>query len=51
MVIYIFPNGEWKYEWDCLVRPVDAKAVNLDTWWDYNLTELEVLACLEALEE
>lgn len=51
MVIYIWKDGTWKYSWDVNGVPKDARAVNLDSWFDYNLNELEVLACLEALEE
>lgn len=51
MIIYIWPSGEWKYSWDVTSVPKDAKIVNLDNWYDYNLNEKEVLACLEALEE
>jgi hypothetical protein len=52
MVIYIWPTGSWKYSWEVGKTTTDgAKAVDLDKWYTYNLTELEVLACLEALEE
>ena len=51
MFIYIWPNGDWKYSWEVKQPPKDARSVDLDKWFDYNLNELEVLACLEALEE
>lgn len=51
MIIYIWPNGSWKYSWEVATPPKDAVSVDLNRWYEYNLNELEVLACLEALEE
>lgn len=51
MIIYILPNGEWKYSWEVETPPKGSRVVNLDRWYEYNLNEQEVLACLEALEE
>ena len=53
MIIYVWPSGMWKYSWETVtIRALkDAKAIDLDKWYTYNLTEQEVLACLEALEE
>lgn len=51
MVIYIYSDGHWVYSWEVKEPPKNARAVDLDKWFDYNLNELEVLACLEALEE
>lgn len=52
MIIYVWPNGEWKYGWEIKsLSTKDAKAIDLDKWYTYNLNEQEVLACLEALEE
>ena len=52
MIIYIWPNGNWKYSWEVAKATLgDARAVDLDKWHEYSLNELEVLACLEALEE
>lgn len=51
MIIYIWSDGTWKYSWEVAGIPGNARAVNLDKWFEYNLNELEVLACLEALEE
>ncbi|MNY61837.1 hypothetical protein D3C86_1985680 [compost metagenome] len=52
MVIYIWPNGDWCYEWGNSQHDLKvAKKVDLDKWYDYDLTEKEVLACLEAIGE
>ena len=51
MTIYIWPSGFWKYSWEVKAPPKDAKAIDLDKWYTYDLEENEVLACLEALEE
>lgn len=52
MIIYIWPDGSWKYSWEVLCPPLtEARAIDLDKWHEYNLSEQEVLACLEALEE
>jgi len=52
VVIYIWPNGDWCYQWEAYEKNTyEAKAVDLDKWYDYDLTDKEVLACLEAIEE
>lgn len=52
MVIHIWPDGTWKYDWEVsALTAAGSRAVNLDRWYEYNLNEQEVLACLEALEE
>ena len=51
MIIYISKFGTWVYSWDVDKPPEGFRAVNLDRWFEYDLNELEVLACLEALEE
>ena len=50
MIIYVWPDGFWKYSWEA-TSWVGAKKVDLDRWYDYDLSDLEVLACLETLEE
>lgn len=54
MVIYIWEDGYWIYEWSVLSEGryiSDAKRIDLDKWYDYDLNEKEVLACLEAIGE
>lgn len=51
MIIYISKFGKWWYSWDTRPAEIECRAVDLDRWYEYNLNELEVLACLEALEE
>lgn len=51
MVIYVAKDGSWVYSWDIRHSNVEYKAIDLDRWHEYDLNELEVLACLEALEE
>lgn len=52
MIIYIWEDGYWEYDWEQSQKfRGHAKKVDLNSWYDYNLTEQEVLACLEALEE
>lgn len=54
MVIYVWEDGYWVYEWDVHLRdrkPSHAKRIDLDKWYDYDLNEKEVLACLEAIGE
>lgn len=53
MVIYIYPNGEWEYEWDyCPLYLNVAVRVDLDRLDAYkDLTPLQIKACEEALSE
>lgn len=55
MVIYLWKVGErpgvrWAFSWGG-PKPEHAKAVDLDRWFEYDLNEEEVLACLEAVEK
>lgn len=53
MVIYIYENGEWDYEWNYHQVPWDqAVRVDLDRLWSYkDLTPVQIKACEEALSE
>lgn len=54
MVIYVWPNGDWCYPWSKTIglrSLAEARKIDLDKWYDYDLTEKEVLACLEAVGE
>lgn len=54
MVIYLWRIPErgvhWAYSWES-GKPSGARAVDLDHWFEYDLDEEEVLACLEAVEK
>lgn len=55
MVIYVWPDGSWVHA-DLIPKGFDSKAeygrfINLDKSYTYGLTELEINACLEALEK
>lgn len=50
MIIYVWPDGWWKYSWEA-TEWVGAREIDLNKWFEYDLSEQEVLACLEALEE
>ena len=54
MVIYIYPDGTWAHV-DQLPKDFDASAaggrfIDLDKSYTYGLTQLEIEACLEAIE-
>jgi hypothetical protein len=53
MVIYIYSNGEWDYEWNFYEVSWDtAIRVDLDRLNAYkDLTPLQIKACEEALSE
>lgn len=53
MVIYVYYNGDWEYEWD--YSPLYCNAairIDLDRLYEYkDLTPLQIKACEEALSE
>lgn len=54
MIIYVWPDGSWVHA-DFIPQGFDSKAeygryIDLDKSYTYNLTELEIEACVEALE-
>lgn len=57
MVIYVWPDGYWLYEWAVednasLTRlATPHKKIDLDKHLDYDLTVDEINACIEALDE
>lgn len=52
MVIHIWADGSWKYDWEVsALSTAGSRAVDLDRWYEYNLDEREVLACLNAVEK
>lgn len=57
MVIYVWPDGYWLYEWAVednasLTRlATPHKKIDLDNHLDHDLTVDEINACIEALDE
>lgn len=53
MVIYIWADGDWEYEWEFYHRDFKlAVRVDLDRLYSYDdLTPLQIKACEEALSE
>lgn len=56
MVIYVWPNGNWCYEWEMkgftmehLTIPTGGRWIDLDKLLTYSLTREEQLAINEAL--
>ena len=55
MVIYVWPNGNWLYDfevtqWVQTYGPIDGtQMINLDNLWAYVLTKEEQQAVVEAL--
>lgn len=55
MIIYVWPNGEWCYEWDWCLEDEDwatSRMINLDRLYEYkDLTKEEIKACEDALSD
>lgn len=54
MVIYVWPDGQWCYDfmWEECFPPEDARMINLDRLYDYkDLTPLQVKAIEDALSD
>jgi hypothetical protein len=57
MLIYVWPNGNWIYEWEThgftmehMTTPEGGRWVNIDKLWDYpDLTVWEIEAVAGAL--
>lgn len=57
MIVYVWDDGSWCYGWDLVAHASSSrlngepKAVDLDNHLKMDLTKLEILACIEALNE
>lgn len=57
MVIYLWPEGHWAYEWDKVAITAlsrlygPGRSIDLDKNTKYTLSEEEIKACLEAINE
>lgn len=57
MVIYLWPEGHWAYEWDKVAIAAlsrlygPARTIDLDRNTEYNLSKEELESCLEAINE
>lgn len=56
MVIICFPDGKWVYSWEAdyykdsrLTGP--HKRIDIDRWHEYDMTAIEINACMEAINE
>lgn len=53
MVIVIFSDGTWSYSWEADASQLlkEHRRVDIDRWYEYDLTTLELQACLGAIDE